>query len=262
MVRNLKLFWAFFSNSLTRDMEFKANFIGMLFVDSVYYGSHFLFFSVIFNYVDSLLEFTKDDVTLFLIITFMMDTVYMLLIAENLGKLNRMIVKGDLDFVLMKPVNSQFFSSFRYVNSYAVVSIIMLSGLLGYANHLMGRAILLQNVLFFGYSFMLGLCIFYSVDFIIASLAFWFRDFSMSGWFSHEIMKFSMRPDTIYSGFLRKTLFTIIPMALVSSVPARIFIYGPDIRYLLLQTIVTICFLIAVRIVWIRGLARYESASS
>lgn len=262
MVRNIKLLGAFFSNSLTRDMEFKANFIGMLFVDFVYYGSHFLFFSIIFNYVDSLLEFTKEDVTLFLIITFMMDTVYMLFIAENLGKLNRMIVKGDLDFVLMKPVDPQFFSSFRYINSYALVSIVLLSALLAFAGHSMGKVFPVQHVIFFVYSFILGLTIFYSVDFMIASLAFWFRNFSMSGWLSHEIMKFSMRPDTIYSGILRKTLFTIVPMALVSSVPARTLIYGPQLRYLLTQTIIAACFLIAVRFVWIRGLARYESASS
>jgi len=105
---------AFFSNSLTRDMEFKANFIGLLFVDIVYYGSHLLFFTIIFGYVDALQEFTKPDVMTFLVVTFLMDTMYMFAFAGNLGKLNQMIVKGDLDFVLLKPVNSQFFISFRY----------------------------------------------------------------------------------------------------------------------------------------------------
>ena len=45
--RYLTLWKSFFMNSLTRDMEFKANFLGGLFVDTIFYGVHFFFFSVI-----------------------------------------------------------------------------------------------------------------------------------------------------------------------------------------------------------------------
>ena len=68
-----RLWKSFFANSLTRDMEFKANFIGGIIVDFIFYGTHFFFFSIIFSYVDSLLEFTKHDVMIFLIITFLSD---------------------------------------------------------------------------------------------------------------------------------------------------------------------------------------------
>ena len=51
-------------------------------------------------------------------------------------------------------------------------------------------------------------------------------------------------------------------MAMVSSVPARILIFGPKLEILLLQIIVTIIFLIATKLVWNRGLRLYESASS
>jgi len=262
VVRNIKLLWAFFSNSLTRDMEFKANFISMIFVDAVFYGAHFLFFSIIFSFVDSLMEFTKGDVTVFLVVTFMMDTVFMLFLAENVGKLNRMIVKGDLDFVLLKPVNSQFFSSFRYFNTYASFSIFILMFLLWSAVTASGREVGIMNIAAFTISFIFGIMIYYAVDIMIASLAFWFKNFSMAGWLSHEVMKFSMRPDTIYSGLLRKTMFSLLPMALISSVPTRMLIYGPDIKYLGVQFVVVIVFLIIARIVWVRGLLRYESASS
>ncbi|MFQ6609582.1 MAG: ABC transporter permease [Fidelibacterota bacterium] len=243
-------------------MEFKANFLGLLFVDFIYYGSYFLFFSIIFNYVDSLLEFTRADVMTFLVITYLMDTFYMFAFAGNLGKLNRMIVKGDLDFVLLKPVNSQFFISFRYFNSYAIVSVLILVGLLCVTAINTGREIGLFHMISFVFSFGLGLAIFFSIDFIIASLAFWFKNFNVGGWLSHEILKFSYRPDTIYAGLLRKTMFSLIPMALVSSVPARMLLYGHHPKYLTLQVLVAVVFLIIARIVWVRGLRLYESASS
>ena len=111
-------------------MEFKANFIGGIIVDFVFYGTHFFFFSIIFSYVDSLLEFTQQDVMIFLIITFLSDTFMMMFFSGNLMKLNQLILKGDLDFFLLKPISSQFLVSFRYVKSYAIISIIILGTLL------------------------------------------------------------------------------------------------------------------------------------
>ena len=96
--RYLSLWGSFFSNSLTRDMEFKANFLGGLFVDIIFYGVQFFFFSIIYSYVDTLGVFTREDVIIFLVITFLSDTIYMLFFSGNLFNLNRWVVKGELDF--------------------------------------------------------------------------------------------------------------------------------------------------------------------
>ena len=47
--RYLKLWLAFFRNTLSRDMEFKFDFILELFIDAIYYGSLFFYFNVILN---------------------------------------------------------------------------------------------------------------------------------------------------------------------------------------------------------------------
>ena len=251
-----------FNNSLTRDMEFKANFIGGIIVDFIFYGTHFFFFSIIFSYVDSLLEFTKHDVMIFLIITFLSDTFYMFFFSGNLNKINQLIIKGDLDFFLLKPINSQFLVSFRYVKSYTILSLFILGILLINLCMQSPRDITFINFLAFNFSFLLGLILWASFDFCISCLSFWFKNFSTGGWFSHEVMKFSMRPDTIYTGWLRKSLFTILPMAFITSVPTRMLIYGPSKNYLLGQICITLLFLCLTRLMWIRGIAKYESASS
>ena len=82
--RYLSLWNSFFQNSLTRDMEYKANFLGGLFVDMVYYGSKFFFFTVIYSYVDNLGVFTREDVMIFLIVAFLTDTFYIFFFAGNI----------------------------------------------------------------------------------------------------------------------------------------------------------------------------------
>ena len=58
----INLWKAFFSNSLTRDMEFKANFIAGLTIDLMYYTCLYLFYHVIFQFTDSIGSFSKGEI--------------------------------------------------------------------------------------------------------------------------------------------------------------------------------------------------------
>ena len=65
--RYIKIWMAFFRNTLSRDMEYKTNFIFEIFIDAIYYGSLFFFFEVIFQFTDQLGDFNRDAVVIFLI---------------------------------------------------------------------------------------------------------------------------------------------------------------------------------------------------
>ena len=260
--RFMKLWLAFFRNSLSRDMEFKMNFIGNLFIDGIFYGSLFFFFSFIFSYVDSLGDFSKDAVIIFLIITYLTDTVFVFFFGSNTFQVNRMVVRGDLDLLLLKPVSSLFFISFRYVSTYALISVFILSSLLIRATYIYSSSIGLINYMVFIISFIMGILIIYCVEFSIACLVFWYKNFSVGGWLASELTKYSRRPDSIYTGVFRKALFTVFPMAMVSSVPARMLLFGPNLNLLLLQMVVTLIALSLAIFIWNRGLIRYDSASS
>ena len=261
--RYFNIWKAFFKNTLSRDMEFKLNFIFEIFIDSIYYLSLFFFFKIIFQFTQTLGDFNQDAVIIFLITLYISDSLYVFFLGGNVFNINSAVKQGDLDFILLKPVNSQFFISCRYVNFHALVSLIILSTLLiklTYSYH--GNTIILLNYLFFDISLILGMFIFYSFEFIISSLVFWFRNFSYAGWLAGELIKYSRRPDSIYKNFFRKMLFTIFPMAMISSVPARFLIFGINIKLFIIQIIVSIIFLWITTIIWKKGLLRYESASS
>ena len=261
--RYFSIWKAFFRNTLSRDMEFKLNFIFEIFIDAIYYLSLFFFFKIIFQFTQSLGEFNQDAVVIFLITLYIADSLYIFFLGGNVFNINNSVKQGDLDFILLKPINSQFFISFRYVNAYAIISFIILSLLLiklTYSYH--ENNFILINYIFFNISIILGMFIFYSFEFIIASLVFWFRNFSYAGWLAGELTKYSRRPDSIYNNFFRKTLFTFFPMAMISSVPARFLIFGVNIKLFILQIIVTFVFLYLTTLIWKKGLLRYESASS
>jgi ABC-2 type transport system permease protein len=260
--RYFSVWLAFFKNSLTRDLEYKANFIGGIAVDSVYYLLYYFFFYTIFSYVDKLGSFDKEAVFIFLVISFSIDAFYMFFCANNVYKLNDYVVKGDLDFILTRPIDAQIFVSFRYVNTYAIVSILFLLPLLGilvFNSHYEPNVL---QICLFILSSAVGVSIFYAFDMLLSSLVFWFRNFSLVGWLSYEVLKFSMRPDSIYTGISRKILFSFVPMALISSVPTRILLFEDGLHYFLYQIAIASILIGITRLVWLRGLKKYESASS
>jgi ABC-2 type transport system permease protein len=263
VVRYLYLLYSIFRYSLSRDMEYKTNFIGSLFVDAIYYTVWYYFFEIIYSKTTMLGDFDREDILVFLIATFFVDTLFMMLF-DGAGYLREHIRTGSLDFILLKPVNSQFLISFRYIRSYALVSLFILSIILYHVLHTFHPdSLKILNIIFFTISLLMGVLIWYSFEFIIASLTFFFRDFKTGGWLSHEVMKFSMRPDSIYTGFIRKILFTLLPMALVSSVPSRLLLHGltyQNQKYFLLQILVVSILLLMTRFFWKIGLKRYESA--
>ena len=258
-----KIWKAFFRNTLSRDMEFKMNFILQIFIDFIYYGSLFFFFKIIFQYQNSFGEFNQDAVIIFLVLLYIVDSIYVFLLGGNVFEVNNKVRTGDLDFILTKPINPQFFISFRYVNSYALISlIILLSLLLRLVYNYHEFQFLYMNYIFCFISICLGVAIFYSIEFIIACLSFWFRNFSYAGWLSGELIKYSRRPDSIYKDWFRKILLSILPMAMIVSVPARMLLFGLNIKLLALQCVVAFCFLSISIFIWNRGLIKYESASS
>jgi len=263
MVRKYFNLWgAFLRNSLTRDMEFKMNFIADLFIDAIFYGSMYFLWAVIFSYVDVLGDFNQQAVIIFLIVMYLTDSVFIFFFGGNTFNLNTMVVKGDLDLVLIKPVNPQFFMSLRYVANYSLVSLIILMGLLLKLLYEYHGYIPILNFIVFLFSFILGVLLFYTVEFMISCLVFWYRNFSVGGWLASEVTKYSRRPDSIYKGKFRRIVFTVFPMAMITSVPARVLLFGPEIGLIFSQLVITILFLILSNFIWNRGLRLYESASS
>ena len=261
--RYFSVWKAFLRNTLSRDMEFKMNFIFEIFIDAIYYLSLFFFFKIVFQFTDSLGDFNQEAVVIFLICLYLSDSLYVFFLGGNVFEVNNKVKSGDLDFILLKPINSQFFISCRYVMTNALISLSILIFLLirlAYVFH--GNQIIAINFVFYTLSIILGIFIFYSFEFLISCMAFWFRNFSYAGWLSSELTKYSRRPDSIYKNWLRKSLFTIFPMAMICSVPARMLLFGPNVYLLILQCFIAACFLLLTTFIWRRGLMRYESASS
>src|SRR5687768_4627989 len=110
----LRVFGTFARNSLVRDMSFRWNFI----IDSVSSLTWMLmnlgFYLLIFSYTDSIGDATgwgKHQFFVFLSTTLFINSLVQAFFMPNAEEFSELIRTGQLDFALLKPIDTQFLIS-------------------------------------------------------------------------------------------------------------------------------------------------------
>lgn len=262
MTRYLKLWWAFFGFSLTRVLQFRADFLFRIVMDCVFYGTSLAFFKVIFGHVDRLGDWTESQAMVFVSGFFIVDALQMVLVSPNIWRLPLAVNTGAIDYDLVRPVSSLFMLGFREVAVSSIVNLVIAVGLLFYYGQALVPAWEWYQYLAFLLLLMVGFTVHFSMQVAFTVPVFWLH--SVDGirgifWSSGSLAE---RPDRIYPGWLRLVLRTVIPFALMASVPAEVM-FSPEPWWPLLQLLLMTTVYFAVVIwVWSRGLRAYSSASS
>ncbi|MFN3386270.1 MAG: ABC-2 family transporter protein, partial [Candidatus Thermochlorobacter sp.] len=108
-----------------------------------------------------------------------------------------------------------------------------------------------------------GLIVMYSIQVFFAALGFIFVNASTGlQWGFHHLYQLAMRPEAIYKGIMRFFLLYLLPMIVISSVPATMILRGFDAQTFLTCIAISVIALFATRQFFYFALSRYESASS
>lgn len=267
-----RVFATFARNSLVRDMTFRANFI----IDCISSLSWVLmnlgFYVLIFEYTGEIGEQTgwrKYEFFVFLATTLFINSLVQTFFMPNANEFSELIRTGNLDFALLKPIDTQFLISLEKVEWSSLANFVFAAGLLGYSvARLDYQPPLLQMVLYPIYV-ACGVAVLYSLMIVLSSVSVWLgRNQSLYDfWF--YITNFSRYPMEIYRGPvgtpLRHVFTFFIPVLIVVNVPARLLARPfehdnwPLAGFALLATAGS---LLVSRLIFHRALASYRSASS
>lgn len=261
IIKYLGIYKEIFKVSLISDLEFRANFFTRFLTDFFWYFSQVVTYEVLFLHANKLGNFGIFEVRVFLGILFITDACFMILFHENLDNLSDKIRKGELDILLTRPINSQFFVSLQKANTaifgnlilgitWLIYSLYQLPVL--HANNLIFALIMIPNSVLIVYSVRFIFCTFSLIVTKAESLQFlWW-----------QVYKLGMRPDSSYPKILQWILLTIIPVGLIASIPTK-FLFMDQIKlYFFLPFLVTGIFLYLSQLFWNFCLKYYSSASS
>lgn len=261
--RYLGLYGALWKNSLVREMQFKVNFLLWIVVEALWFALQLSFMTVLYTHTDSIAGWSKWEVVLLVGCNQFIQQLFTALFLTNITDLSEHIRTGRLDFMLLLPVNTRFLISLRKVDWGSYLNAALGLAVMAYA----GRQLHLHpsplQIAGFGVLSFAGVMIHYSLMFLLATISFWTVRAQGIVWGYYNLFNIARLPDTAFRGVYRMMFTWVLPVLLVSNVPARLILAKLESAQsvLLMLGLAAVCFGFS-EVVWRWSLARYTSASS
>jgi ABC-2 type transport system permease protein len=260
----LKLIREFFKVSTQSEMAYRANFFIRLLHSFLNLGTGILSLLVIFNQVESIRGWDLPGALALLGIYLLLGALRGLFISPSLEAVAGMdgeIWQGTFDFVLLRPVNKQFLVSFRNWRIFSLLDLVFALGVLGYAMGQMGANLNLASILTFILALLASMILLYAALLVFSSLVFWNSGFLFT-WIINDLFQLARYPVGLYPGWLRIILTWIIPVGLMTTIPAQALAGLLSPLMLVLTVLFAVFSLFGASWLFRQGLKKYVSASS
>ena len=262
IIRYTKIIKSFWISSLSIELEYKLNFIvEIISVFGNLIGSIFVLY-LFYSYNPNFAGWSWESSLVLLGIYSILEGFTISFLQPNLSKIVRHVQNGTLDFILLKPVDSQFWLSTRVFSPWGIPSWFLGILIISYGIIKSGIEVTLVKYILFTFLLLSGLLILYSLWFIIASTSIWF----VKIWNANEVLRAILMagkyPIYAFPPILR-TIFTfLIPLAFLTTFPAEAILGTLNYSLLLISLFLSVFFFSLSRSFWKYAIKFYTSASS
>lgn len=262
--RYARVYAALMRYSVIHEMQFKVNFLLWIVVECLWFGLQLAYMAVLYGHTESIAGWSKWQVVLLLGCNQIVQQLFHVFFVTNLSNLSELIRRGTLDLLILQPMNLRFLVSVKKFEIGNVANALFGVVVVGWALAKLGHWPGVWEWIGFAIVCVAGLLIHYSLSFILACVAFWTVRAQGILWGYYNLFNIARLPADAFPRGLYRTIFTwVLPMLLVSNVPARLLagtLASPGPWFALLG-ISAVCFAVS-EVVWRGSLRHYGSASS
>lgn len=261
MTRYLRLWRIFFAHSLVQDLEYRVNWLMNAFNVLLFLGSSALVLGVVFLQADAIGGWSFDQALTLLGVYLLLEGVTAVFLVPNLNRVPEYVRKGELDFLLLKPIAARFLVSTRYASVWWTPQLAIGVGVIGVGMARQGT-LSWANV---GLTLLLlvaATAILYAVWFALTTTAFWFVKVDNVSELFTAFFAAGRFPVSAYPGWVRALLTFVVPIAFLTTVPAEAASGRLTWTAALGAAGVALLLLAASQAFWRYALANYTSASS
>ena len=258
----LKVYAKFLHTSIASELEYKTNIIIDLITAILsLIGSIFLL-SIFFQNDGSIGGWEFKQALIIQGIYTILNGITNTWFNPNLTEIVKHIREGTLDFVLLKPIDSQFFISLKKLNPSGFLEIILGFCLLMFCIKINQINLNFNILILCFFTLICSISILYSLWFFISTTTIWF----VKTWNATEVLRSFLYigrfPLNSFSFSLRIFFSVFIPIAFITTIPSEVFLGLAPIWKIVLEFIVSMLFLFTSRKFWLFALKFYSSASS
>ena len=260
MKRYLQVLLLFWSTAIAAELEYRLNFliatltslanlVGSLF-------ALFLFYRTGYNFQD----WSWYEATIVLGIFTLLQGFSATFLIPNLNRIVEQVEQGTLDFVLLKPISSQFWLSSRTISPWGLPDLFFGTIIIIYAGTKLGLDI--DNYLVSAVPIIFGLIILYSIWFMLGATSIWFVKIYNVTEVLRGLLEAGRYPMVAYPAAYRVFFTFVVPVAFLTTVPAEAMLDRTEITWVFGAGILAIGLLLASGLFWRFALRFYTSASS
>ncbi|RYG23702.1 hypothetical protein EON82_13190 [bacterium] len=261
MRRYLRVYRSFAASSIQREIEFKANFFAKIGQNVVWLGFFTLTLLVVYSRTSSVAGWSRGESIVLAATVFLMGAVSTGLFF-SLTEIPQQVRMGTLDFVLTRPVDSQFWVSLRRLAPEQVG--VALVGLAMVFVGLRLDGITPSPVQWLGWLSLVvcAVLLFYSLNLTLMTTGVWFVRVDNLFILSETVQQVARFPLDIYGAVLARFLTFVVPLGILGTVPARQLVHGFEAATVLTGFAWAVAALTLSRLFWRFALRSYGSASS
>jgi len=258
----LKVYKKFLHTSLASELEYKTNILVDLFTAILSLVGSIFLLSIFFQNSGYIGGWKFEQALIIQGIYTILNGITNTWFNPNLTEIVKHIREGTLDFVLLKPIDSQFFISLKRITPSGLLEIMLGFCLLLYCIKINQINLNLTSLTLCLITIICSICILYSLWFFISTTTIWFA----KTWNATEVLRSFLYigrfPLNSFSFSLRIFFSVFIPIAFITTIPSEVFLGLSVLWKILLEVIVATVFLITSRKFWLFALKFYSSASS
>lgn len=180
---------------------------------------------------------------------------------ESLAGMDGELWTGRFDFTLLRPVDVQFLASFRAWRPFALIDLGLGLAVLVWAVVQAGGALTLPRVGVFCLALAAGVILIYALLLAFSALVFWAPGFLFT-WVFDALIQLARYPVGIYPNGLRWLLTWLVPVGLITTLPAEALAGRAALPAVLGGLVFALAALAAASALFRGGVKRYASASS
>jgi ABC-2 type transport system permease protein len=262
MKRYFKLFIALINISSKQYLEHRWNVLGIILLTSLSVILTLLFLEFYFSYSDKLYGWTKHQAFFLSGVYNIVAALFSFLFLRSINMLQAIVRNGDLDLILVKPAYSQFLVSFRYIRSFSLLNTIPGLLLTIYATSKLDLSISFFDVILLIINLAFGILILYGIYFSMVTSVFWLSSNTAVHTYYSIMEQFISVPTDIFGKTVGFILTFVMPLALIVTIPVKIFFDSNLIFLTFVEFIVASLILMFSIWFWKFALRYYTSASS
>jgi ABC-2 type transport system permease protein len=221
-----------------------------------------LLISVIYQHTSTVAGWTKYEMMLLVGTSLLVQRFLMGFFWSSIFEMGRNVRSGNFDFFLAQPGNVMFMATTRKLDPDSLLNSIIAGGVVLYSVHKLGLHPDVGDVALYLFMLLCGLAIHYSILVMSVSLVFWLTSAQGVEGIYFTLTEFSRLPREAFKGITRTLFVWILPVVVVSNVPARSIMHGLDWRWAALLFCLAVAWFTVAVLTFNSGLRRYASASS